>query len=268
MDMCVGLDGHQLIDVHRTGLTHPAEIVALQVDQHDVLGALLRMRRQLAHFGEVIAGSAAARPGARNWSRIDPPATDAQQPFGRGAEDADTAPLCQCGKRRRIRGAQSRVQSGERRILSELVPATVATGWPDRYPRRARTPWHAPRARDNRPGLPPRCARLRDAGSRRPRCAWSAAHRGRPESVAGHAHPAPRHAARRAHSRAPGSTRSTHAAQMRATATPSAAARAAARFPGPSRSSGTRPSRRQRAARARRPGVERCARRATSSRAP
>ena len=42
----VALDKHQLLDVHRTVFRNAAQIVAAQVDQHDVLGALLRIGGQ------------------------------------------------------------------------------------------------------------------------------------------------------------------------------------------------------------------------------
>ena len=39
---------HELIDVHGARFADAAEVVAFQVDQHDVLGALLRVGVQLA----------------------------------------------------------------------------------------------------------------------------------------------------------------------------------------------------------------------------
>ena len=58
MHVRVGLDRHELVDLHGAGLADAAEIVALQVDQHHVLGALLRMRVQLASERRSAAASA------------------------------------------------------------------------------------------------------------------------------------------------------------------------------------------------------------------
>ena len=75
---------HEFIDAHRAGLAHAPEIVALQIDQHHVFRALLRMRGQLRHFGQVTVRIAAARPRASDGPRIDTPVTgDAHQPLRR-----------------------------------------------------------------------------------------------------------------------------------------------------------------------------------------
>ena len=47
-DVGVGLDGHERLDLDRAVLAHPAEVVAAEVDEHDVLGALLLVLEQLA----------------------------------------------------------------------------------------------------------------------------------------------------------------------------------------------------------------------------
>src|SRR5260370_27520838 len=98
--MGVGLDGHELVHAHRTRLAHPPEIVALEVDQHDVLGALLGMRRELAHLVTVPARKTAAWPGAGDGARIDAASHDPHQPFGRGTEDGDSPPLAPSSARR------------------------------------------------------------------------------------------------------------------------------------------------------------------------
>ena len=47
VDGRVRLDLEQAVDAHRAGLAHPREVVAHEIDDHDVLGALLLARAQL-----------------------------------------------------------------------------------------------------------------------------------------------------------------------------------------------------------------------------
>ena len=53
--------------LHGARLAHAPEIVALQVDQHDVLGALLRMRVQLARQSEVGRRHLRRAAACRQW---------------------------------------------------------------------------------------------------------------------------------------------------------------------------------------------------------
>jgi hypothetical protein len=78
----VRLDGHELVHLYRAGLAHPPEVVALEVDQHDVLGPLLRVSCERTHLTQVLAGLAAARAGAGDRARIDTPPRDPHQPLG------------------------------------------------------------------------------------------------------------------------------------------------------------------------------------------
>jgi len=45
-DVGIALDHHLLGDLHRAGLRHAPGIVAAQIDQHDMFGALLGIRQQ------------------------------------------------------------------------------------------------------------------------------------------------------------------------------------------------------------------------------
>jgi hypothetical protein len=75
----VGLDRHQLVHTNGARFAHATEIVALEVDEHDVLCALLRVFHQRRHLGDVIARTAA--PGARSGdgTSIYPASLDAYQ---------------------------------------------------------------------------------------------------------------------------------------------------------------------------------------------
>jgi len=61
------LDDHQLRDLHRPELGHSSDVVAPQVDEHDVLGTLLLIGEQLGTQRGILGGRepAAARPGDR-----------------------------------------------------------------------------------------------------------------------------------------------------------------------------------------------------------
>ena len=72
-DVRVGLDDHQLVDLHRPVLADPAEVVSAQVDEHHVLGPLLRVAKQLLGLSPVLLLARPARVGARR-SGGSPPA--------------------------------------------------------------------------------------------------------------------------------------------------------------------------------------------------
>ena len=83
MHVRIGLDGHELIHPHAAGLAHAPEVVALQIDEHDVFGALLGVGGKFGHLARIISGAAAARPRAGDRTRVDAPAADPHQPLGR-----------------------------------------------------------------------------------------------------------------------------------------------------------------------------------------
>ena len=70
----VGLDRHQLVDLDAAVLADAAEVVAAEVDEHHVLGALLRVGEQLARALQVLLGRAGARARARDRALLDAPA--------------------------------------------------------------------------------------------------------------------------------------------------------------------------------------------------
>ena len=75
-DVAVGLDDHQLVDLDRPVLADPAEVVAAEVDEHHVLGPLLRVGEQPLGVRPVLLLVLAARIGAGDRAGLDPPAGD------------------------------------------------------------------------------------------------------------------------------------------------------------------------------------------------
>src|SRR5690606_13213031 len=53
-DVAVALDRHAVVDDHAADLADPADVVAVQVDQHDVLGPLLGVGQQFLLQGQVL----------------------------------------------------------------------------------------------------------------------------------------------------------------------------------------------------------------------
>ena len=68
-DVRVGLDGHERLDLDGAVLAHAPEVVAAEVDEHDVLGALLLVREQVLGDRAVLLRVAAARAGAGDRAR-------------------------------------------------------------------------------------------------------------------------------------------------------------------------------------------------------
>ena len=78
----VSLDDHQLVDLDRSVLAHPAEVVPAEVHEHHVLGALLRVAEQLVGLPLVLLLAGAARVSARDRAGFGPAATDLHQRLG------------------------------------------------------------------------------------------------------------------------------------------------------------------------------------------
>src|SRR6266478_6598934 len=73
MGVRLTLDGHQLIHTHRARLAYAAEIVALEIDQHDVLRPLLRMGGERGHLRKVLPWPSAPGPSPGNRSSVNAP---------------------------------------------------------------------------------------------------------------------------------------------------------------------------------------------------
>ena len=81
MHVCITLEHHQVINTDRSGFADSPEIIALKVNQHDMLGTLLRVHQQFSRKPLILFLVIAARVCACNWSRADGPATTGNQPF-------------------------------------------------------------------------------------------------------------------------------------------------------------------------------------------
>lgn len=87
----------------RTGPGHRPQVVAQQVDDHQVLGAVLLARRQLSPQRRVSRGGRAARPGALDRPRLDGAVrADQQEPLGRAAQHRQIAEPQVCPVRHRL----------------------------------------------------------------------------------------------------------------------------------------------------------------------
>ena len=67
----VVLDLHQLGHAYGARLTHPSDVVATEVDEHNVLGALLLVGEQVGTQAHVLGEVHAARPGTSQWTGED-----------------------------------------------------------------------------------------------------------------------------------------------------------------------------------------------------
>ncbi|KAG1317829.1 hypothetical protein G6F63_015495 [Rhizopus arrhizus] len=105
----VTLHGHQLIDHHGAGQADAAQGVALQVDQHHVLGTLLRVADQLLDArGIVIAFKPRTGTGNRPGLRVA--GVHRHQPFRRGTDHVAAMRAEQAGEWCRVGAAQLRIQ--------------------------------------------------------------------------------------------------------------------------------------------------------------
>ena len=87
--MAVALDLHVLAHGHRPRPRDPAQVVAPEVDEHHVLGALLRVALELLGEQRVLAGVGAARPGPGDRVGRQLVALDLEQQLGGGADDLE-----------------------------------------------------------------------------------------------------------------------------------------------------------------------------------
>ena len=72
-------------------LADAAEVVAPEIDQHDVLGALLLVALQLLGQAQILLLVPPARPRAGDRMRLDAPPFDAHEHLRRRADDGETA---------------------------------------------------------------------------------------------------------------------------------------------------------------------------------
>mmetsp|Transcript_41925 Transcript_41925/g.132456 ORF Transcript_41925/g.132456 Transcript_41925/m.132456 type:complete len:441 (+) Transcript_41925:102-1424(+) len=118
VDARVGFDGHQLWHADRADPADAAEVVSHEVDDHQVLGAVLRRSAQGLGIGGVELGRRPSRHRPFDRLRLDGAVgADAQETLGGGAADAEGAPrgglpLATLGRGGGSEGRQVEVQEG------------------------------------------------------------------------------------------------------------------------------------------------------------
>ena len=105
----VGLDAHQLADLDRPELAHAPEVVAAQVDEHHVLGALLLVAQQLVRDAQVLLGARRPRAGPGDRPHLGAAARHLHQRLRGRARDREVVPLEEVHVRRRVHDPQAAV---------------------------------------------------------------------------------------------------------------------------------------------------------------
>ena len=91
--MRVALERHELRHAHAADLGDAPDVVAAEVHEHDVLGALLLVAPQLLGQPLIFVRRRPAPPRAGDRMRLDVPALDAHEHLRRGADDRVAAPI-------------------------------------------------------------------------------------------------------------------------------------------------------------------------------
>ena len=124
--MRVALRDEGLRHLDAAGLRDAADVVAREVDQHEVLGALLRVAEQFLFHRRVQLRRGAARARAGDGADRDLLALGhvlvAHQDLGRGADDLERPHVVEVHVRRRVERAQRAVQA-QRRLGVALAQA-------------------------------------------------------------------------------------------------------------------------------------------------
>ena len=84
--MRVSFDLHHIGELHGLIIGHAADVVAAQVDEHDMLGAFLGISQQLIGQGLVFGFIRPAAAGARQGPDRDHAFEHANQDLGRAAD--------------------------------------------------------------------------------------------------------------------------------------------------------------------------------------
>ena len=109
-DVGVVLDLHQLVDADRTRRRDAAQVVAAQVHEHDVLGALLLVGEQVGAQPAVLGGRRTARTRAGERAREHGVAFDAHERLGTRADERHVAGADVEHVRRRVHGPKHAVE--------------------------------------------------------------------------------------------------------------------------------------------------------------
>ena len=103
VDGCVSLECEELRDVNRSRRTDPRQIVAQQVDDHEILGPIFLALGERQAERRIVLGAEAPRAGAFDGPRLDEaPGIHAKKSFRRRAEHHGIRQIEKCCERRRI----------------------------------------------------------------------------------------------------------------------------------------------------------------------
>ena len=108
--MAVALDLHELRDVDRPRLADATEVVAREVDQHDVLRTLLGVGQQFLTEHAVLVGVRSTSTRASDRPCLHAPALDLHERLRRRADDVRLSRVDQVEVRRRVDDAQDPVE--------------------------------------------------------------------------------------------------------------------------------------------------------------
>src|SRR5712692_3713699 len=97
-------DGHELLDLDGAVIADAAEIVAAEIDKHDVLGAFFFTGQQFFFEALVFGFVFAAGPSSGNGAVENIAALDFHEQFGRSAHNADADHHQKEDIRRRVQG--------------------------------------------------------------------------------------------------------------------------------------------------------------------
>ena len=92
-DVAVVFEEELVGDLDRADLGDAADVVAAEVEQHQVLGALLGVGEQLVGERAVVLGRRAARPGAGDRADGDLAVAHPDQDLGARADDREAAEI-------------------------------------------------------------------------------------------------------------------------------------------------------------------------------
>ena len=81
-DVAVALDGHEVGHANASVFRDAADIVAGQIDEHEVLGTFLRIVEQFLGVVVVLLGVGSAADGAGDGTDLDMAFVDADVDFG------------------------------------------------------------------------------------------------------------------------------------------------------------------------------------------
>ena len=134
-DVAVPLDRELLGDLDGAELGDPAHIVAAEIEQHQVLGPLLRIGQQLPLQRLVLLGRRAPAAGAGERADGHHAVAQTHQDLRAGADDGEAAEIEEEQEGRRVDPPQRAVQ--RERAAARTAPRSVARARSGRRRRRA-----------------------------------------------------------------------------------------------------------------------------------